>query len=374
VKEIKIHNKKKIKQKTIPNQFSVVKHGSLSLVSPGKNNKVSWDNNRCFRSLVYDRNQEIVSVGLPKFFDYDQDQAYCLLADQLIREEGEETSVTIKLDGSLIIRSVVKNKVLFRTRTKIYNDHLIDQAKEIAAEQYPELLNPEFASDLSLQFELISGKRKIVIAYQEEDLILIGATINKTLELLSYQENSELARKANLKLASEFKESFSSVQDLADKVKDRQDIEGLVLRFDKQQKMLRIKTDYYKLVHQAKYKYHFNKIWLFRKQNKFTDFKSLTNYLQVNDSATKDYLRNVYSEIIIIEEQINLRLEIIKKLVTENQGLTNKHFKQMMQKELPVDEYPVAIALRKKQEDQANKLIETSCLKTVDPLQLANDQ
>jgi hypothetical protein len=373
VKEIKVHNKKKIKLKTVPNQFSVVKHGSLALVSPGKNNKLSWDNNRCFRSLVYDRNQEVVSIGLPKFFDYDQDQAYCLLADQLVRE-GKETNVTIKMDGSLIIRSVIKDKVLFRTRTTIYNDHLIDQAKEIASVQYPELLNPDFANQLSLQFELVSEQRKIVIDYQEEDLILIGATNNKTLELLSYQKITELAEQANLKLAPEFKESFSSVQDLAEKIKNRQDIEGLVLRFDGQQKMLRIKTDYYKLVHQAKYKYHFNKIWSFRKQNKFTDFDSLINYLKVTDSATKDYLRTVYSKIILIEDQINLRLQLIKELVTNNPGLTNKQFKEAMQKELSVDEYPVAIALRKNQEQQANKLIETRCLKTVDPLQLADDQ
>lgn len=103
-------------------------------------------------------------------------------AEELARGEGW---LTVKHDGVLVIRSVIRGRVVFRTRGSFDGEHHGRAIEQIAREHYPALCDPEWMAGHSVHLEYVTPAHRIIVRYPEPDLVLIGATANETLERLS---------------------------------------------------------------------------------------------------------------------------------------------------------------------------------------------
>jgi hypothetical protein len=232
--------KAKQKKLEIPREFKIEKFGSRYLTHLDRSKVSRWsDSSRIFRSLLFDRENHVRSIGLPKFFDHTKDFAY---ADQANREGFR---AWVKYDGSLVIRYVDRGEVILRTRNSLASSELIYEARLFAEKNCPELLDPTWGENLSIHFEYLNPRRQLVISIHQEDFVLIGAADHQTLKLLTPDQACAAAVQLEQFTAAEEIQGCQTIQELEAKIASRE-IEGVVLRFDNQQKMLRVKTDFYR--------------------------------------------------------------------------------------------------------------------------------
>jgi len=127
--------------------------------------------------------------------------------------------------------------------------------------KYPVLNDPEFCSNLSLLLEWCSPANQIVIKYSEPDIILVGAVwYNKNLpwydnefKLLTIKELSDISSLSGIKLVDNFKlNNADEVIRLIEKLKTEKEIEGYVIRFNKDQELVKVKSSHYFILHSLK--------------------------------------------------------------------------------------------------------------------------
>ncbi len=221
--------------------------GALTLIVP-ENGRHRWsDAELPLRSLAHDRNGTPVSVGLPKFFDPDVRPDHAELA-----ERADDRVATIKMDGTLIIRAVVGGRVRWRTRSSL---DLGDRSADVMAlaSAYPLLADPAYLPGISVQFEHTTPARRIVIAYPEPALTLIGATDTLTLTALPWEEIGAISARTGVPAAARVALEGTTVEDWQAQVNELGDIEGVVVRWDRGRRMLRVKSDDYRLRHALRY-------------------------------------------------------------------------------------------------------------------------
>jgi hypothetical protein len=235
--------------------FNVREEDGLVLVFPSaqKRSRSDWERGEeWFRSLVFERESgRIVSVGFPKFFSLGE----CERSSERLRqalEGGEEVSFTEKLDGSLIIRSVVGREVLLRTRGTLDGGEHGQLARRIARERYGTLLDPDWLPGSSVLFELTSPEFRVVVPYATSELTLIGEVEHETLRLAGDRRLAELAAQCGaplvpyLSLPRELDRLTESVEGLRGK-------EGVVARCAEGQLLVKLKSSDYLLRHRLKF-------------------------------------------------------------------------------------------------------------------------
>lgn len=157
------------------NNVEVPGLGPFLLVVPFK---AMWQWNRGeehLRSLLCRLDGEVVSAGFPKFFNLgERPDEDATLAENLVVSRLME-----KVDGSLLIRSVIDGRVHFRTRgcPNIASD-MHDDVMRLIEERYRVLLDPSTRPlshpGTSFLMEYISPKNRIVVGYDEPGLVGIG--------------------------------------------------------------------------------------------------------------------------------------------------------------------------------------------------------
>src|ERR1051326_7970675 len=126
------------------------------------------------RSTAVDRQGLVVSSGWPKVFYLGERPANDAKLEADL-SSGDEVFFTEKLDGTLIIRSVLPDgRVIFRTRGTWDGGDYGKLARAIAQDRYPALLDPTLLPEWSLLFEYVGPANLIVIAYAQEDLWFLG--------------------------------------------------------------------------------------------------------------------------------------------------------------------------------------------------------
>jgi hypothetical protein len=232
--------------------------GKYVLVWPEKGTALKaeqWNKDtRWFRSLMFNRSTgKIVSVGFPKFFNYGEHQHDTQTLENHL-QDNQEVSFTEKMDGSLIIRSVIDNKVFLRTRGTLDKTVHSQTAMKVIADKYPVLADPDFMNKESLLFELISPnpELKIVIDYKEDDLVLLGKVDHRTLEQASLSELNNIGKENNLNPV-QAKHLPTDPEQLIATIDQWTSCEGIVARYDNQQEMLKIKSADYLLRHRLRY-------------------------------------------------------------------------------------------------------------------------
>lgn len=156
------------------NERSIPGLGDFILVVPHKA-MWSWQKEELdFRSLMCRPDGTVVSAGYPKFFNFGENSEN----DDIVKTglADKRTIFTEKVDGSLIIRSVIDGKVHFRTRgCEIIAEDLREDVERLIRDRYSKLLDPELhRPEHSMLLEFISPKNQIIIRYADTDLIHLG--------------------------------------------------------------------------------------------------------------------------------------------------------------------------------------------------------
>src|ERR1039458_3678520 len=138
---------------TIPGReqgFRQIKGPYGTLVLPSSNKQTWQIDERVFRSLILDDKGQIISSGFPKFANLNERGFTDHFEDlKTALTHGKDIWLTEKVDGSLIIRSVVAGQIIWRTRGA-WGLGQFEEPVMAQVAQHSELSDPEFMPGHSL--------------------------------------------------------------------------------------------------------------------------------------------------------------------------------------------------------------------------------
>jgi hypothetical protein len=240
---------------TVPGREAGFRHVRCqwgTLVLPTANKHHFHDSERWFRSMIVSDHGQVLSVGFPKFGNKGEPlsaEAERVIAQQL---PSGDVWITDKVDGSLMIRSVIDGQVVLRTRGTADGGPM-RQALWRAASQYPKLSDPAWEPGRSLLFEFVSPdpKLRVVVRYSAEDVTLLGAVDHATLRLDDQASLTDLAASADVPLVRTALVG-STMKELERTVRDWEGREGVVVRSADGQHLLKIKSASYLVAHRLR--------------------------------------------------------------------------------------------------------------------------
>lgn len=231
-----------------------------------------------YRSLITSGNN-VVSIGFPKFFNYGEIPEN----DHLITPLN--SYALDKLDGSLIIRSVINGKVHWRSK----GTHLLSTSFKLdelnnLINSYPNLNDPNYYPNYSLLFEYISPNNRIVLRYNWPKLVLLNAISHKDLRFMNRHQVDEIAIECSLS-RPQFR-LFSSLQNFIQETReDKSNIEGYVIVSETINGTLltKVKTKSYVSKHSTISKVNEESVALFIVMNDIKNKNEFIHYCQSED-------------------------------------------------------------------------------------------
>lgn len=258
----------------IPDKFHAFEHGGEVLVTPGMAiGNQSWQDwkYRWLRSMHIDAGDgSIISCGFPKFMEIGKGVGkYKVTKEDILDNTGDDLFATLKIDGFMLVRYVQNGRVKFRTRgfLGIRNENIEAELDELAIglagpPYAPSLLyDPTIRPDDSLLFEMVTPTNQVVIRYDRPAVTMIGGVtyekgcpwLRANPKLYTREMIEETAAEIGVPHV-EFHPITTEAQvaDLMESLRRNADIEGFVVRFDGGQRMVKVKTKNYKLLHALK--------------------------------------------------------------------------------------------------------------------------
>jgi hypothetical protein len=226
----------KVKLPFVTQGFQFKEADGLLLIHGGKK-KDGWHSEQTvFRSAVFNLHGDLVSVAFPKFFNYDERSPAAKTDREQLEKSFSENDVLAeeKADGTLIIRSVINDKVHWRTRSNL-DAGRFTKAIDRIVESNETLIDPTIAADGSVLFEMVSGQ-----------LILLEKITHADISFATRDEKKKLADSLNVQLVAETRIEDSDLNALIERVNQWDDKEGLVLRYADGQKLFKVKSMAYK--------------------------------------------------------------------------------------------------------------------------------
>jgi hypothetical protein len=230
--------------------------GTLMLITPTPG-KHRWELDELhLRSLLCKPDGTIVCSGFPKFRNYGEDESEGRMFEGYL--ENGEVSFAEKMDGSLIIRTVIDGHVNFRTRgSHKLADSFEERVMELVREKYPRLLSPIYRQGVSMLFEYTSPSNRIVLQYEDCSLTTLG------LMNLYYDETlpkffgfKHLADKIAAETGVdtlEFHDLTTDLPELRSEIAGWIGSEGIVAWCGDGAMLIKIKADEYIKIHSLKY-------------------------------------------------------------------------------------------------------------------------
>ncbi len=202
---------------------------------------------RELRGIIFDsKTGDILRRPFHKFFNVNE------------REETQDHVVDLsrphaileKLDGSMIAPFYVNGEMVFGTKMGA-----TDVAKPVeefvnAHPEYIDMCRMLLDDGYTPIFEWCSRKQRIVLDYKEDQLILTAIRRMRRGDYVSYKYMSRVAEAYNIPVVRQF-EPQTDMKAFLDYVRDLEDLEGFVVRFDDGH-MLKLKCHWYLQIHKAK--------------------------------------------------------------------------------------------------------------------------
>ena len=209
----------------------------------------NWtQDNKIFRSSIWDYEGNLVSAGLPKFTNFGENPEHFPVPKSL-----DNCIIVDKIDGSLCIMDYYKDTFSMRTR----GTFSIDNAENVSDFHYCITKYPRIKewikqnSQHSLLCEITTPNQKIVIDYgAEPDFWLIGAVNKNDYSLMTQQELDNLSKLLGVKRPDYYQ--FSSMDSLLESIKKMIGKEGCCLYSKNQQYIHKIKSASYLIKHRFK--------------------------------------------------------------------------------------------------------------------------
>jgi len=204
--------------------------------------------NKIFRSSLWDHNGNLLSAGFPKFVNFSENP------------EVFPVPLTInncffveKIDGSLTCIDYRKNQIFMRTRGTISVDSLQNSTDfYYCLSKYPQIFQwLKDNSHYTLLCEITTPNLRIILDYgNEPDFWLVGAVNKDDYSLMTQPELDELKNVLGLRRPELF--SFNSIEELLVKVSAWADKEGVCLYSKNGQEIHKIKAEIYLKLHRFK--------------------------------------------------------------------------------------------------------------------------
>jgi hypothetical protein len=215
----------------------------------------------------------VVSTGWPKFFNQGERPE----TDEVIAGElgAGRAVITHKHDGSLLIRSVLPDgTVLFRTRGSFDGGEYGEKARAVAQEKYAVLLDPTVYPHGSLLFEYVGAGNQIVVRYEADDLVFLGAaTHGPPVRYADWRELESLAAELSLTLVEtyDWADAQQGVGEILALVQDWSHSEGVVVRSGDGQTLLKLKSAWYFAQHALRWHLNYDAMVRFVLDGGITD-------------------------------------------------------------------------------------------------------
>ena len=268
---------------------------------------------RELRGLIFDTEGNIMSRRLHKFFNMGEREDVCMI------DVSRHHVVLEKLDGSMITPLLIGTEL--RWATKMGFTDVSAQAEKFVSKSlipYGQFVLNVMEQDCTPIFEWCSRSQRIVIDYPDDRLVLIAVRDNQTGEYTSFD-----------RLCSDFgipmvqtMEPISDLDAFTSELRKREDIEGVVIRFDDGH-MVKLKTDTYVSLHRAKSLLENERdvVGLIL-ENKVDDLYSLLP--DVDRARLKQYAHDITSDIVVFCDDVNYTLKMLReKLITRKDFALN---------------------------------------------------
>ena len=199
------------------------------------------------RGIIFDTESgEILRRPFHKFFNVNEREE---TQDHVV-DLSQSHAILEKLDGSMIAPFSVDRKIIWGT--KMGATDVAKPVEEFVARNpiYADFALGCLSGGLTPIFEWCSRKQRIVLDYKEDQLILTGIRENESGEYWTHQEMLEHAEFYRIPVVRAF-EPQTDMKAFLEYVRDLEDLEGFVVRFDDGH-MLKLKCHWYLQIHKAK--------------------------------------------------------------------------------------------------------------------------
>lgn len=236
-------------------EFYLNKKDDYYVVNYSHTLKETWDYNdknidilRECRGIIFDENKRIMSRPYHKFFNLNENEKYKFENVNF----NNPHIILRKLDGSMIRPIVSNNKMRLASKAGITECSM--QAEDFIRDkkEYHLFMELVFNEGLTPIFEWCSLKNQIVIEYKEDDLVLTAIRENISGNYLLYEIMKYFSEPFNIPLVNCINyDNNENTKNVIEKVKDWENDEGIVVRFDDGD-MVKIKSNDYVLKHKVK--------------------------------------------------------------------------------------------------------------------------
>jgi RNA ligase len=215
-----------------------------------------WDSNdsvgsairRECRGMIFNQDGELISRPYAKFFNVGEKEE-----TQLNKVNLYESHIVLeKLDGSMI--RPIPTSEGFNLATKAGVTDISQQAEVFVADKphYAKFIHSMFDGKLTPIFEWVSRKNRIVVDYENDNLILTAIRNTEMGNYLPYFNMLDLAEHWNIPVVKAVDGlAVQNIELFVKQIREWEDSEGVVLRFDTGH-MVKIKSDQYVLRHKTK--------------------------------------------------------------------------------------------------------------------------
>lgn len=273
--------------KKVHSDFKIISQNGLHLICIKRNIYHDWKEDEKFlQSIIVNDDGFVVSSAWKKFGNYREFHNDTKILEKALINR-DEVHFSHKEDGSLCIRSVIRGKVILRTRRTLFGNEMSDNDTVsfgdrfyvVASNKYPKLLDPKWMNDRSLLFEYVAPSNTIVIQYKEDDLIFLGFVMHNSLQIGSWVELEQIAKSGGLTLVKLHNLPRDLLQ-LLKEIKTWKD-EGIVARCANDQVFVKIKSVYYLENHRMKFSMKYSTIV------EFVKIRNIQNEIQLIEDLQK---------------------------------------------------------------------------------------
>ena len=258
---------------------------------------------RELRGLIFDTGGRVLSRRFHKFFNLGE-------RDDISTIDVTKHHVVLeKLDGSMVTPLLIGTQLRWATKMGITD--VADQVDNFVYRSlipYARFVLNIIEQDCTPIFEWCSRSQRIVIDYPEDRLVLVAVRDNDTGKYVSFDR---LCADFGIPVVQTM-ESISDLDAFTAELRKREDIEGVVIRFDNGH-MVKLKTDTYISLHRAKSLLENERdVVSLILENKVDDLYSLLS------DTDRDYLNQFTSDIMTDINVFCDEVNYILKLLREN--------------------------------------------------------
>ena len=283
-----------------------------------------WNSdNLHLRSIVTDREGEVLSCGFPKFFNCGE-KPDCYPDPQ----EFNDWCVESKLDGSLLIADFVNDQFSMRTRgTVSYNIQENSKDFELLPEKYPNIKSYlSKHNHYSLLFEILTPNNVIVIRPEEVKFYFLGAIDKRNLKLVHGSELLQIWKGLGCPLTPK-RYQFDNIKDLSqiiNWVKGWKGEEGIVLTYNRGQNKIKIKSDWY--------------LWIHRVKSQLNSENNLIEYfIEKEMPSYEEFFKIIENEF---DFEIATQLSSLMKRIVDANEKTKTHIEKIKEFVLEIRNFP----------------------------------